>query len=189
MHRPRNSWSSPYANGSNQTSSSSRQVGCGSPRVWRSTSWRWSSASWSSGRSSSSVTSRGCDRSGSRVTRTWRLQYERVRSTPARNCATPCGRTCATSSRWLTRSTCPARAEQLNRLPGGELAAGGVDVGAAVASHGRVDTELFQQIAKGMHSLRGRTPGEVTRRRVERDEVDVRGERQGTAQRGELARI
>ena len=61
----------------------------------------------------------------------------------------------------LTGST--AERDRLHRLAGGELTAGGVDVGAAVAAHGGVHAERLEPVAELAHALERRAAGRLAR--------------------------
>ena len=72
-------------------------------------------------------------------------------------------------------------------MAGAELAAGGVDVGAAGAADGGVDAELDEPVAERPDAGCGCAAGRPTRRRVERDQVHVGAQRPGV--RGEFGGV
>ena len=70
-----------------------------------------------------------------------------------------------------------------------QLAARGVDVRAPVGPDRGVDPSCHQQVLEAPHAGGRRAPSRPTRSRVERDQVDVGGERQGRQQGRQLVGV
>ena len=93
--------------------------------------------------------------------------------------------------RGLSRSALHGDTDRLvdNRLARGQLAAGSINVGAAVLPNRCVGAEVFERIAERVDPFQRGPLRRVARRRVQRDEIHVRVRLHPTAQCGQLASI
>ena len=71
-------------------------------------------------------------------------------------------------------------------MTSGELSACSIDVGATIATHCCVDTEVDQLVGKFANFLGCAAFGEIARRRIKRDQIDVRAWFEALAKFGEF---